>query len=151
MLTQIRRNTKPLHHIESLTKSARRHCEDRRRGRAERAGGRCIDVTFIARGKHQAMLRDGLRVQNDASPSLAPRTLGDGSRRAGGSRRPHRRAKSGHRDNSGEAGDRPQTAVVSFQTGVDVVERIAGASVTEHVLGGVGHVAATIEAPGVIR
>ncbi len=45
----------------------------------------------------------------------------------------------------------PQTAVVTFQNGVDSVERLTHAVGREHVAGGVAHVQAAITEPGVIR
>lgn len=45
----------------------------------------------------------------------------------------------------------PGTAVVSFQNGVDAVDLLVKHLGRERVLGGVAHIAAMIEAPGVIR
>ncbi|TAM72655.1 2-dehydropantoate 2-reductase [bacterium] len=44
-----------------------------------------------------------------------------------------------------------QTMVVSFQNGVEKDEVLAGIIGREHVVGGVGYIAAAIESPGVIR
>ena len=114
------------------------------------------DVTFIARGKHlEAMLRDGLRVQNDASPLLVrPVRATDRAERVGHVDLVIVAVKLWDTEIAAESvrpAIGPQTAVVSFQNGVDAAERIAGVLGHEHVLGGVGYVAATIEAPGVIR
>ncbi len=45
----------------------------------------------------------------------------------------------------------PQTVVVTFQNGIDSVERLTKAVGREHVAGGVAHVQAAITEPGVIR
>jgi 2-dehydropantoate 2-reductase len=45
----------------------------------------------------------------------------------------------------------PDTVVVTFQNGVDSVERLTSAVGREHVAGGVAHVQAAIDEPGVIR
>jgi len=46
---------------------------------------------------------------------------------------------------------KPQTAVVTFQNGIDSVELLATAVGREHVAGGVAHVQAAVVEPGVIR
>ncbi len=114
------------------------------------------DVTFIARGKHlEAMLRDGLRIESD----VAPRLIRD-------VKATDRIADGGPADiiivavklwdtesamaSLGKAIG-PETAVVSFQNGVDAAERIARAVGKDHVIGGISYIAAVIEAPGVIR
>lgn len=118
------------------------------------AGGN--DVTFIARGKHlEAMLRDGLRVQSDATPLLVhPVQATDRAERVGPVDLVIVAVKLWDTEIAAESVRPtigPQTAVVSFQNGVDAAERIAGVLGHEYVLGGVGYVAAAIEAPGVIR
>ncbi len=45
----------------------------------------------------------------------------------------------------------PDTAVISFQNGVDAEERVAAILGAQHAVGGVAAIAALIEAPGVIR
>jgi 2-dehydropantoate 2-reductase len=45
----------------------------------------------------------------------------------------------------------PQTAIVSFQNGVLKDDAIRAAYGAEHVMGGVGYIAATVDRPGVIR
>jgi 2-dehydropantoate 2-reductase len=45
----------------------------------------------------------------------------------------------------------PQTVVVTFQNGIDSADRLTAAVGREHVAGGVAHVQAAIEEPGVIR
>ena len=45
----------------------------------------------------------------------------------------------------------PETVVVTFQNGIDSVDRLTAAVGREHVAGGVAHVQAAIEEPGVIR
>lgn len=114
------------------------------------------DVTFIARGKHlEALLCDGLRIQSDVSPLLVrPVQATDRAERMGPVDLVIIAVKLWDTETAAET-VRPmiasQTAVVSFQNGVDAAERIAGVLGHEHVLGGVGYIAATIEAPGVIR
>lgn len=117
--------------------------------------GGAADVHFIARGKHlEAMRRDGLRVEG-------PEPI---------------HAKTVHAtDNPAEIGVAdvvmlcvklwdteqaieqirpmvgPATAIISFQNGV-LKDQFLRAAFDEHqLMGGVGYVATTIEAPGVIR
>ena len=45
----------------------------------------------------------------------------------------------------------PQTVVVTFQNGIDSVDLLTAAVGREHVAGGVAHVQAAIDSPGVIR
>ncbi|HXD40694.1 MAG TPA: 2-dehydropantoate 2-reductase [Ramlibacter sp.] len=118
------------------------------------AGG-AADVHFVARGKHlEAMRRDGLRVEG-------PEPI---------------HAKAVHAtDNPAEIGVvdvvmlcvklwdteqaigqirpmvGPGTAVVSFQNGVLKDQYLRAAFDERQLMGGVGYVATTIEAPGVIR
>lgn len=118
------------------------------------AGGN--DVTFIARGKHlEAMLREGLRIASDVSPlHVHPVNAVDRPERVGAVELAIVAVKLWDTETAAETirpAIGPQTAIVSFQNGVDAVERIAGVLGQEHVLGGVGYIAATIEAPGVIR
>jgi 2-dehydropantoate 2-reductase len=44
----------------------------------------------------------------------------------------------------------PHTSIISFQNGVDAIDRIGGAVGKEHLVGGVTWLSAAIEAPGVI-
>jgi len=114
------------------------------------------DVTFIARGKHlEAMLRDGLRVESDVSPLLVrPVQATERAEQVGPVDLVIVAVKLWDTETAAESVRQtigPQTAVISFQNGVDAAERLAGVLGREHVLGGVGYVAATIEAPGIIR
>lgn len=113
------------------------------------------DVHFVARGRHlEAMRRDGLRVEGPEP--IHVRTV---------------RAT----DDPGEVGVAdvvmlcvklwdteqaiaqirpmvgPGTAIISFQNGVLKDQYLRAAFDEHHLMGGVGYVATTIEAPGVIR
>ena len=113
------------------------------------------DVHFVARGRHlEAMRRDGLRVEGPEP--IHARTV---------------RAT----DDPGEVGVAdvvmlcvklwdteqaiaqirpmvgPGTAIISFQNGVLKDQYLRAAFDEHHLMGGVGYVATTIEAPGVIR
>ena len=113
------------------------------------------DVHFVARGKHlEAMRRDGLRVEGPE---------------------PIHARKVRATDDPGEIGVAdvvmlcvklwdteeaiaqirpmvgPRTAVISFQNGVLKDQYLRAAFDEQQLMGGVGYVATTIEAPGVIR
>jgi 2-dehydropantoate 2-reductase len=113
-------------------------------------------VTFVARGKHlSTMRRAGLRVESSVAPLLL------------------RDVRAVERVDGMQPADlviisvklwdtevaveavRPivgaQTAVVSFQNGVDAVERVARVIGREHVIGGLSYIAAAITEPGIIR
>ena len=120
--------------------------------RLSRAGE---DVTFLARGAHlQAIRRDGLRVRSTLEGEYAAKPAAVAE--VGGL--PAADAvllcvKSFDTDDA-LARVAPvvgaDTMVVSLQNGIDAPERIAARFGTDHALGGVAYVFATIEAPGVI-
>ncbi len=113
-------------------------------------------VWFIARGAHlQAIRRDGLRVESAV-----------GDIRIQPARATADPAEIGPMDvvlftvklwDTEAAAEQvrpllgPDTAVISFQNGVDSAERIAAVLGAGRAVGGVCHIAATIAAPGVIR
>jgi 2-dehydropantoate 2-reductase len=114
------------------------------------------DVAFIARGKHlAAMQAEGLTIESPVAPlrHLGVKATDDP-------------AKIGPVDlailavklwDTEEAAQQmrplvgPQTAVVSFQNGIDAEGILAGLYGPERTLGGVSHIFAGIEKPGVIR
>jgi len=114
------------------------------------------DVTFVARGRHlDALRRDGLRVHSDVAPAHI--------QTVNATNRPEDAGtvdvvligvKLWDTEEAARAalpviGDR--TTVVSFQNGVDAADRLSAIVGREHVIGGVGYIAAAIEQPGVIR
>lgn len=117
--------------------------------------GGAADVHFIARGKHlEAMRRDGLRVEGPEPIHVKPvHATGDP-------------AEVGVADvvllcvklwdtEQAIAQIRPMvgpdTAIISFQNGVLKDQYLRAAFDAHQLMGGVGYVATTIEAPGVIR
>ena len=117
------------------------------------AGG--ADVHFIARGRHlEAMRRDGLRIEGP-NPLHLPRVQATSEP-----------AEVGPVDfvllgvklwDTGQAIAQmrpmvgPRTTVISFQNGVLKDDYLRAAFPARQLMGGVGYVATTIEAPGVIR
>ncbi|HSF47552.1 MAG TPA: 2-dehydropantoate 2-reductase [Burkholderiales bacterium] len=118
------------------------------------AGG--ADVAFIARGEHlRAIQREGLRVESGLGDVLLkPAQATDHA------------ASVGLVDfvlftvklwSTSEAARElkpllgPETAVISFQNGVDAVAILSEELGRPHVMGGVAHIGAVIERPGVIR
>jgi len=114
------------------------------------------DVTFVARGAHGAAIREtGLKVFSPNGDVLVqPATATDDASRIG---RVDVVMFCVHLWDveSGAAACRPllgpDTAVISFQNGVDAEERIAATLGAGHAVGGVAAISALIEAPGVIR
>ncbi len=117
--------------------------------------GGAADVHFIARGKHlEAMRRDGLRIEGPEPIHVKPlHATGDP-------------AEVGVADvvllcvklwdtEQAIAQIRPMvgpdTAIISFQNGVLKDQYLRAAFDPHQLMGGVGYVATTIEAPGVIR
>jgi 2-dehydropantoate 2-reductase len=113
------------------------------------------EVHFIARGKHlQALRSEGLRIEGP-EPLQLPRVDATDDARAIGvvdvamlcvKLWDTEAALEQMRPLVG-----PQTAIVSFQNGVLKDEAIRAAYGAEHVMGGVGYIAATVDRPGVIR
>ncbi len=114
------------------------------------------DVTFIARGEHLAgMQRDGLQVLSPLGDlALRPtRATGDP-----GSVGPVDlvliAVKLWSTEEALDAATAlvgPSTALVSFQNGVDAVDRLTRRFGASRVMGGAARIAAVIERPGVIR
>lgn len=117
--------------------------------------GGAADVHFVARGKHlEAMRRDGLRIEGPEPIHVKPlHATGDP-------------AEVGVADvvllcvklwdtEQAIAQIRPMvgpdTAIISFQNGVLKDQYLRAAFDQHQLMGGVGYVATTIEAPGVIR
>lgn len=114
------------------------------------------DVTFVARGEHLNALRaHGLRIES----SVAPLHLGavkatDDPASAGAVDLVMVGVKLWDTEAAAQTiapivG--PETTVVSFQNGVDAVDIFTNRIGREHVIGGIAHIAAVIERPGVIR
>ena len=114
------------------------------------------DVTFIARGEHlKAMRANGLRIESTlGNLLLKPVTATDDPAAAGVVDLVMIGVKLWDTESATEAAAPavgPDTAVVSFQNGVDAVDLLADKFGRQRVLGGIAHIAAVIEAPGVIR
>ena len=113
------------------------------------------DVHFIARGRHlQAMRDDGLRIEGP-EPMHVPRVSAtDDARSIGTADLVLLCVKLWDTEAALEQ-LRPlvgaQTAIISFQNGVLKDRALQQAFGDEHVMGGVGYVATTIDRPGVIR
>lgn len=114
------------------------------------------DVTFVARGRHLAAMREqGLRIESGvANLQLQPVKATDDPAQAGVVDLVMIAVKLWDTEAAAHAGAPavgPQTAVVSFQNGVDAVDVLVRAFGPERVMGGIAHIAAVIESPGVIR
>ena len=114
------------------------------------------DVTFVARGRHlEAIQRDGLRIASEATPMhvTAARATSDPS-------------SIGPVDvvllcvklwdvEAAVQAIRPQLredgVLIPFQNGIDAPAIVSGVVGAQRVLGGIAYIAASIEAPGVIR
>lgn len=113
------------------------------------------EVHFIARGKHlQALRGQGLRVEGPEPMQLARVDATDDPRSVGVVDVAMLCVKLWDTEAALEqmrplVG--PQTAIVSFQNGVLKDDAIRAAYGAEHVMGGVGYIAATVDRPGVIR
>jgi 2-dehydropantoate 2-reductase len=113
------------------------------------------EVHFIARGKHlQALRGEGLRVEGPEPMQLAHVDATDDPRSVGVVDVAMLCVKLWDTEAALEqmrplVG--PQTAIVSFQNGVLKDEAIRAAYGAEHVMGGGGYIAATVDRPGVIR
>ncbi len=114
------------------------------------------DVTFIARGAHlDAMRRNGLRVLS----ALGDLTLDPVKVESDPSRVGHVdvvmvavklwSTDDAMRDAKPLLG--PATGVISFQNGVEAIDAATQHFGKAHVMGGVAHIAAVIDRPGVIR
>ncbi len=115
-----------------------------------------VDVTFLARGEHlQTMRRQGLRIESPRGNLLLnPVKATDDPAGAGIVDWVLIAVKLWDTEAAVQAvapAVGPATTVVSFQNGVDAVEVLARAFGRDRVIGGVAHIAAAIERPGVIR
>jgi len=122
---------------------------------ARLAQGGAADVHFVARGAHlEAMRRDGLRIDGPQAIHL-PRVSVTSDPREIGSADVVMLCVKLWDTESAIAQLRPlvgpDTAVISFQNGVLKDQALRAAFDPRQVMGGVGYVATTISAPGVIR
>src|SRR3954464_4106919 len=113
------------------------------------------DVHFIARGKHlEAMRRDGLRIEGP-EPMHLPTVQATADPAAVGVVDVVMLGVKLWDTDQAIAQMRPmvgpQTTVISFQNGVLKDDALRAAFSARQLMGGVGYVATTIEAPGVIR
>jgi 2-dehydropantoate 2-reductase len=122
-------------------------------GRLAAAGA---DVSFIARGEHLAALRrNGLRIESALGNALIrPLQVSDDPTRLGHADMVWIAVKLWGTEEAARAiaplmG--PDTAVISFQNGVEAEDLLARLYGPERVMGGVAHIAAVIEQPGIIR
>ena len=114
------------------------------------------DVTFVARGEHlKAMRANGLRIESAlGNLLLKPVTASDDPTSAGVVDLVMIGVKLWDTESAVEAlapAVGPDTAVVSFQNGVDAIDVLTKKFGRQRVLGGIAHIAAVIEAPSVIR
>jgi 2-dehydropantoate 2-reductase len=113
------------------------------------------DVHFVARGKHlEAMRRDGLRIEGPQPIQARSIHATDDPAEIGVADVVMLCVKLWDTEQAIEqirpmVG--PRTAVISFQNGVLKDQSLRDAFDAAQLMGGVGYVAATIEAPGVIR
>jgi len=114
------------------------------------------DVAFVARGAHlEAMRRDGLNIESrNGDLSLKPVKATDKPADIGPVDLAILTVKLWDTDAAIAAMAPlmgPNSAAVSFQNGVEAVDKLAAAFGRERTLGGVSQIAAIIAAPGVIR
>ncbi len=113
------------------------------------------DVHFVARGKHlEAMRRDGLRVEGPEALHARHVNATDDPREIGPADVVMLCVKLWDTEQAIEQIRplvRPDTAIISFQNGVLKDQYLRAAFDESQLMGGVGYVATTIEAPGVIR
>jgi 2-dehydropantoate 2-reductase len=113
------------------------------------------EVTFVARGAHlQAIRKNGLRITSELGDAqVQPARAVEEPAEAGLADAIVVAVKLWDLESAAQA-IRPivgaQTIVVSLQNGVDKDDVLASAVGKEHVIGGVTHIAAVIEKPGVI-
>jgi 2-dehydropantoate 2-reductase len=114
------------------------------------------EVTFVARGEHlKAMRTQGLQIKSALGDLLLkPVAATDDPATAGSVDVVMISVKLWDTQAAVDAAAPvvgPATAVVSFQNGVDAVDVVAKKFGHHRALGGLAHIAAVIEAPGVIR
>jgi 2-dehydropantoate 2-reductase len=122
-------------------------------GRLAAAG---CDVAFIARGEHLAALRrDGLRIESALGNALIrPVRVSDDPASLGRADMVWIAVKLWSTEEAARAVAPlvgPETAVISFQNGVEAEDLLIRLYGRERVMGGVAHIAAVIEQPGLIR
>ncbi|HEX7045326.1 MAG TPA: 2-dehydropantoate 2-reductase [Burkholderiales bacterium] len=115
-----------------------------------------VDVTFVARGEHlRAMRSQGLRVESGlGNLVLQPVQATDTVAGTGAFDYVLIGVKLWDTETAAQAVAPAvglDTAVISFQNGVDAVDLLTRRYGRERVMGGIAHIAAYIEAPGVIR
>jgi 2-dehydropantoate 2-reductase len=114
------------------------------------------DVAFIARGRHlEAMRRDGLRIVSPKGDLHLPRVRATDDPASLGPADVVLFTVKMYDADASAAQLRPlvgpDTAVITFQNGVEAVDIVARHVGAEHAVGGVAYVAAVIAEPGVIR
>jgi 2-dehydropantoate 2-reductase len=114
------------------------------------------DVTFVARGAHLAAIRErGLALRSALGDALIRPAQASDDPAAIGPVDVVIFAVKLYDTEAAAAATAPLvgpgTGVVTFQNGVDSTELLAREFGPEHVVGGVAHIAAVIEQPGVIR
>lgn len=114
------------------------------------------DVTFIARGQHLAAMRnDGLQVLSpNGDLHVKPTKATDDAATVGVADLVIIATKLWSTDEAITTATPmmgPASAIVSFQNGVEAVDKLVAAFGRDRVLGGVANIAALIETPGVIR
>jgi 2-dehydropantoate 2-reductase len=122
-------------------------------GRLAKAGN---DVVFVARGAMlEALQRNGLRVESPLGDITLPQAnatsdpAGVGPVDAVFVTTKAWQVTQAAQQIRGMIG--PQTVVVPFQNGVEAYDQLVAVLGPEHILGGMCHVIAMVEAPGVIR
>lgn len=114
------------------------------------------DVHFIARGAHLAAIRsEGLRIESAlGNLTVRPAKATDNPASVGPADIVIVAVKLWSTEEAAQDAKPligPDSAVVSFQNGVDAVPVLTRILGKEHALGGVAHIAALIDRPGVIR
>ena len=114
------------------------------------------EVHFLARGSHLAALsKDGLTLESAKGDlRLRPLRVSQDPREIGPVDVVIFAVKLWDTEAAGTASlplVGPDTAVISFQNGVDSADRLGPILGASHVMGGVAYIASTIAAPGVIR
>ncbi|MBI2313720.1 MAG: 2-dehydropantoate 2-reductase [Betaproteobacteria bacterium] len=114
------------------------------------------DVHFIARGAHLAAIRsEGLKIESAlGNLTVRPAKATDDPKAVGPAEIVMVAVKLWSTEEAVADAKPlvgPDTAVVSFQNGVDAVPTVSRILGKEHTLGGVAHIAAVIDRPGVIR
>ena len=114
------------------------------------------NVTFIARGRHlAAMQADGLRIESTlGNIHVSPVDATEDPKNAATADLVMIGVKLWDTETAVQTLARvvgPETTVVSFQNGVDAVDILVRAFGKARVIGGIAHIAAVIDRPGVIR